>query len=39
MKEKIEEKLRAAFGEDILAVAEHREELTVEVKRDRIATR
>ncbi len=37
MKEKIEEKLRAAFGEDILAVADHREELTVEVKRDRIA--
>ncbi len=37
MKEKIEEKLRAAFGEDILAVVEFKGELTVEVKRERIA--
>ncbi len=37
MKEKIEEKLRAAFGDDILAVIEFKGELTFEVKRGRIA--
>lgn len=37
MKEKIEEKLRAAFGDGILSVVDFKDQLTVEVKRDIIA--